>query len=163
MQLAHSGVKILADPWFEGTLTFAEQTWFFEGVKPGLRDKGVDVPAVLDGVEFILLSQSLDDHTHRPTLRALPKDIPIVAEPAAAAVARDLGYKTVYALDHGKSVRSRTPHSSAVCMICRCCQGIQHVPCTRMYVINIKAHSIVYGSMTLPPECRRRCAMASSQ
>ncbi len=41
------------------------------------------------------LVQGLDDHAHKPTLRKLSKDIPVVGSPAAAAVARQLGFKTV--------------------------------------------------------------------
>ena len=41
------------------------------------------------------LVQGLDDHAHKPTLRKLSKDTPVVGSPAAAAVARQLGFKTV--------------------------------------------------------------------
>jgi hypothetical protein len=47
---------------------------------------------------------AIDDHAHRPTLEALPKTLPVVGSPSAAAVARSLGYQTVYEVDHGQTV-----------------------------------------------------------
>ena len=106
VQLQASGVKILVDPWLEGKLVFAWQDWFFTGEKPGLkRGIEVDIDAIVRDVDFILLAQSLDDHTHRPTLKVLPKHIPIVAGPEAAKIARELGFETVHAIDHGEKVR----------------------------------------------------------
>ncbi len=40
----------------------------------------------------------------RPTLQALPKTIPVVASSSAAAVARSLGFRTVYTLRPGQSL-----------------------------------------------------------
>lgn len=40
----------------------------------------------------------------RPTLRLLPKTIPVVASAAGAAVARSLGFRTVYTLYPGQSL-----------------------------------------------------------
>ena len=110
VQLQASGTKILVDPWLVGKLIFAGQNWFFSGEKPGLkRGIEVDIGSIVNDVDFILLAQSLDDHTHRPTLKELPKHIPIVAGPEAAAIARDLGFKTVHSVDHGERVRHSNP------------------------------------------------------
>lgn len=46
--------------------------------------------------------QGLPDHAHVPTLQRLPKDLPIVASPAGAQVAADLGFRNITALDHGQ-------------------------------------------------------------
>lgn len=43
-------------------------------------------------------------HVRRPTLRRLPKTIPVVASPAGAAVARSCGFRTVYELRPGQSL-----------------------------------------------------------
>lgn len=48
--------------------------------------------------------QGLPDHAHVPTLRQLPKELPVVASPAAARIAADLGFKRVYELDHGQEM-----------------------------------------------------------
>lgn len=91
---------MLVDPWLVGTLSFGEQTWLLESSK--YLPPSVDI--ALEGVDAILLSQSLDDHTHVPTLKALPKNIPILAQPAAARIAIDLGFTSVRQLDHGEEV-----------------------------------------------------------
>ena len=47
----------------------------------------------------------MDDHAHKPTLERLPKDKLVVGSPAAAVVARQLGFTNVISLDHGQKVR----------------------------------------------------------
>ena len=49
-------------------------------------------------------AQGLPDHAHVPTLRQLPKELPVVASPAAARIAANLGFKRVYELDHGQEM-----------------------------------------------------------
>lgn len=48
--------------------------------------------------------QGLDDHTHRPTLERLSKDIPVVASPSAAKIAQELGFQLVFSIAHNESV-----------------------------------------------------------
>lgn len=48
--------------------------------------------------------QGLPDHAHVPTLKQLPKELPVVASPAAARIAADLGFKCIYELDHGQEM-----------------------------------------------------------
>jgi len=93
-------VKFLVDPWLVDTLSFADQKWLLEGTKtnpPNLTD-------VLEGVSFVILSQYLDDHAHKPTLKVLPKNLAIVAQPEAAELARGLGFTHVTEIDHGQEV-----------------------------------------------------------
>lgn len=104
MQLRKSGVKILCDPWFVESLSFADQKWFFEGTKAGLKDGRMDWMDVVLSADFILLSQSLEDHTHLPTLRQIPKDIRVIGTPEAARTAINLGFERVVALDHEQEV-----------------------------------------------------------
>ena len=52
---------------------------------------------------FSLVSQSLPDHTHLPTLEILPRDMHVVANPGAAKIVKGLGYKNVTVLEHGES------------------------------------------------------------
>jgi L-ascorbate metabolism protein UlaG (beta-lactamase superfamily) len=95
-----AGGKVLVDPGLVGMLPFAAQTWLLESPKylpPSVED-------VLKGVDAILLSQSLDDHMHVPTLRVPPKDIPIIGQADAAKVGTGLGFTDVRALDHGQQV-----------------------------------------------------------
>ena len=51
--------------------------------------------------QLINLPQYLDDHTHLPTLRKLPRSLPIVANPGAADVIRPLGFSNVKVLMWG--------------------------------------------------------------
>lgn len=102
LQMCLSKVKILTDPWLVGQLTFLDQDWFFAGEMTG----ELDIDRIVEDVDVILLSQSLDDHTHKPTLQRLPKHIPVVGSPGAAAIAEALGFSNVVALDHDQQVRS---------------------------------------------------------
>ncbi|KAK9820059.1 hypothetical protein WJX72_005598 [[Myrmecia] bisecta] len=103
LKLAKSGVTVLIDPWLVGSLTFAEQAWLFRGEK-GAKHVQIDVDAIADRIDFILLSQGLPDHAHPPTLKRLPKNIPVVGSPTACRVASELGFKQVYELEHGKEI-----------------------------------------------------------
>jgi len=88
-------VRILMDPWLVGDLMFGNAKWFFRGFRQGDR-------AIPERIDFILLSQGLEDHAHPATLRALDKSIPVVGSPAAAQVARRLGFTEVTALEHDR-------------------------------------------------------------
>ena len=89
------GKRILLDPWLVGDLTFSGATWLFKGSK----NQQHPIP---ENIDLILLSQGLEDHAHPPTLKELDKNLPVVASPNGAKVARDLGYTTVTALEHGE-------------------------------------------------------------
>lgn len=90
------GSRILIDPWLVGKLTFGNQAWLFEGSK----NNSQPIP---ENIDLILLSQGLEDHAHPPTLKELDKNIPVVASPNAAKVARELGYGKVTPLQHQES------------------------------------------------------------
>lgn len=100
-ELASSGVKILVDPWLEGDLVFGGLDFFFKGTKRVTKPETLNIDQIAKETDFILLTMGIDDHTHRPTLKRLPKSIPVVGSPSAAAVARELGYSTVLELRHG--------------------------------------------------------------
>lgn len=93
-----SGVRVLVDPWLTGDLTFANQTWLFRGQKKVTGELNID--DIAQETDLIVLTQSLDDHCHLPTLERLPKTIPVAASPSAADRIRPLGYKTVTPIDH---------------------------------------------------------------
>jgi L-ascorbate metabolism protein UlaG (beta-lactamase superfamily) len=90
------GTRILLDPWLVGKLTFGNQAWLFEGSK----NNPLPIP---ENIDLILLSQGLEDHAHPPTLKELDKNIPVVASPNAAKVAKELGYTNITALEHHQS------------------------------------------------------------
>ena len=103
-EFAASGLKILVDPWLVGNLSFGGLESIYCGVKRVARPETIDIDRLAAETDLILLTMSIDDHAHKPTLQRLPKSIPVAGSPSAAAVARKLGYKTVYEIDHGKEI-----------------------------------------------------------
>ncbi|QLE59388.1 MBL fold metallo-hydrolase [Nostoc sp. TCL26-01] len=91
-----SNQRILIDPWLVDSLVFANLDWLFKGD----RLKECPIP---ENIDLILLSQGLEDHAHPPTLKQLDHNIPVVASPNAAKVAKALGYTDVTTLAHGES------------------------------------------------------------
>jgi L-ascorbate metabolism protein UlaG (beta-lactamase superfamily) len=93
----------LVDPWLVGSLTFGGLNAIYEGKKKVFgRNEPVDLDAIVRSTDAILLTMSIDDHCHRPTLQALVErrpDVPVVASPSAAALARSLGFTNVTSLD----------------------------------------------------------------
>ena len=88
-------LRVLVDPWLTGPLEFPPGPWFFRGELPCER------PAP-EGLDLLLLTQGLDDHCHPASLALLPKQLPVVGSPSAAAKARGLGFEQVQALAHGE-------------------------------------------------------------
>lgn len=91
-----AGLRILLDPWLVGSLVFGNLKWLLEGKKT----QSHPIP---DNIDFILLSQGLEDHAHPPTLKVLDHNLPVVASPNAAKVCADLGYSNIKSLNHGES------------------------------------------------------------
>jgi len=90
-QLKLDALTVLIDPWLQGKLIFGNAPWLICGHRP----QPVTVPQQID---LILLSQGLADHAHPETLAELDKHIPVLASASGAAVARDLGFKSVTVL-----------------------------------------------------------------
>ncbi|MDJ1183611.1 MBL fold metallo-hydrolase [Roseofilum casamattae] len=88
--------RILIDPWLVGPLVFGNLPWLFKGY----RQQDRPIP---ENINAIVLSQGLEDHAHRPTLKQLDKTIPVIASPNAAKVVGDLGYTQITVLEHGDS------------------------------------------------------------
>jgi L-ascorbate metabolism protein UlaG (beta-lactamase superfamily) len=72
-------IRILVDPWLIGS-EIDGFSWFNEQ----WHSKEPVQPAELGTVDFILISQSYEDHCHIPTLEALSPEIPILATGKAA-------------------------------------------------------------------------------
>ena len=94
-----SNVRVLCDPWLVGDLTFFDMPALYVGRKAlSESERWLDLAR---GADVILLSQGWEDHAHVPTLKALLKtipDVPVVGSPAAADVARGLGFANVTSL-----------------------------------------------------------------
>lgn len=89
------GLQILIDPWLVDAIVFYGSPWMFEAkhVTPPCY-----TPETLPLIDLILITQSLDDHCHQPTLARLSKQIPVVAAPSAVKIVESLGYEQVIRL-----------------------------------------------------------------
>jgi len=76
----------------------------YAGSKRAIALDSSDIDGIAANTDFILLTMAIDDHAHKPTLQRLPKSIPVVGSPSAAALARELGYKDVYEVNHGQEI-----------------------------------------------------------
>lgn len=90
-------LRVLVDPWLLGSLVFANIDWLFKG------NRTSPIDSMPKDIDLILLSQGLEDHAHRPTLKELQRNIPVVASKNGAKVAKDLGYSNVTALAPGET------------------------------------------------------------
>ncbi len=88
--------RILLDPWLVGSLVFGNSTWLLEGKKKTSHP-------IPENIDFILLSQGLEDHAHPPTLKILDHSLPVVASVNGAKICQNLGYCTITSLDHNQS------------------------------------------------------------
>jgi len=104
VELAATGTNILVDPWLVDKLTFGGLEFIYAGSKRKSTAEAINVDDIAAQTDLILITMSIDDHCHRPTLQVLPKSLPVVASPSAAKVAREIGYQTVYELDHGQEI-----------------------------------------------------------
>jgi L-ascorbate metabolism protein UlaG (beta-lactamase superfamily) len=89
------GLRILIDPWLVDAIVLYGSPWMFEAkhVTPPCY-----TPETLPSIDLILISQSLDDHCHQPTLAQLSKQIPVVAAPSAVKTIESLGFDQVISL-----------------------------------------------------------------
>ena len=88
-------LNVLIDPWLKGSLSFPPGHWFLHGELPEERP-------IPEQIDLLLLTQGLADHAHPATLETLPRDLPIVGSPAAAAVVKRLGFQTITSLAPGQ-------------------------------------------------------------
>jgi L-ascorbate metabolism protein UlaG (beta-lactamase superfamily) len=88
-------LQILIDPWLVDSVIFYGSPWLFEAkhVEPPCY-----TPATLPPIDLILITQSLDDHCHQPTLAQLSKQIPVVAAPSVVKTISKLGYDRIIQL-----------------------------------------------------------------
>ena len=89
------GQTILVDPWLVDPLVFYGQPWLFTAYH---NTPVPFTPRTLPPIDLILISQGLDDHCHRPTLKQLDRTIPAIASPTAAKVLSSLGYTNITSL-----------------------------------------------------------------
>lgn len=112
MSLEIGEQRLLIDPLLVGSLVFFGQRWAFRG-----RSRAEAVPKpedVAESFDAIVLTQGLDDHTHRPTLERVDRRMPIIANPSAASVVRAMGFQDVSVLRPDESLSRGSLRLTAV-------------------------------------------------
>lgn len=106
LSLDIGGKRLLIDPFLVDDLVFYGQTWAFRGSRRpnalAAADK-LQPEQVSERYDAIILTQGLDDHSHRPTLKRISRSMPIIASPSAAKVVKDLGFSNVTTVKPGSS------------------------------------------------------------
>ncbi|KAF0914460.1 hypothetical protein E2562_028943 [Oryza meyeriana var. granulata] len=101
------GSRILVDPILAGNLDFGAP-WLFDAAKKRLKNLGVDDLVRPQGLDLLLITQSLDDHCHARTLAQLAAaapDLAVVTTPNARPVLAALPtpFRDVTYLEPGQS------------------------------------------------------------
>ena len=88
-------LRVLVDPWLQGSLSFPPGEWLLKGDLPQSR-------SVPEGLDLLLLTQGLADHAHPPTLELLPRDLPVIGSQAAIGVVNKMGFERATVLRPGQ-------------------------------------------------------------
>ncbi len=91
-----ANIRVLVDPWLSGPLVFPPGAWMLRGELP----HPWPVP---DNLDLLLLTQGLADHSHQPSLKLLPRNLPVVGSKAAANVVKRLGFEQIEILKPGET------------------------------------------------------------
>lgn len=95
------GQRLIIDPWLVDELQVgrAGRLYRREHCQPvTLRPRDLIPP------DIIVLTSSLGDHAHRPTLQALDRSLRVIGPPMAVALARRMGFRSTIALTPGARV-----------------------------------------------------------
>ncbi|KAL2546502.1 Metallo-hydrolase/oxidoreductase superfamily protein [Forsythia ovata] len=106
------GVKILVDPILVGNLDFGVP-WLYVAAKKVLKNFRLDD---LPEIDYLLITQSLDDHCHLKTLKPLSEKLPnlrVIATPNAKALLDPLFSKVTY-LEPGQGSEIQVSNGSSV-------------------------------------------------
>lgn len=106
------GLRILVDPILVGNLDFGIP-WLYDAAKKFLKTFQLsDLPEI----DYLLITQSLDDHCHLKTLKPLAQKLPnlrVIATPNAKALLDPL-FKNVKYLEPGQSFELEASNGSQV-------------------------------------------------
>ncbi|WP_320674732.1 MBL fold metallo-hydrolase [Prochlorococcus sp. MIT 1341] len=89
--------RVLIDPWLIGLLIFPPGKWLFYGK----QEKDWEIPKNID---LILLTQSLQDHAHEPTLSKIDKNTTVVCPPSCIKKLKKIGFNDINALSPGDNI-----------------------------------------------------------
>jgi L-ascorbate metabolism protein UlaG (beta-lactamase superfamily) len=104
------GKTILVDPWLVAPLVIG-LPWLFTAYH---SQPPIYTPESLPKIDLILISQSVEDHCHLPTLERLDPTIPVVASASAAKIIRKLGFQEVRTLTHGQEFQLKNLSITAI-------------------------------------------------
>jgi L-ascorbate metabolism protein UlaG (beta-lactamase superfamily) len=100
-QIESGGRKILIDPWLDTKMSLYGKSWLFEVRRSAIVG---DLSSILKDVDAIVISQSVDDRCHIPSLEQIPREIPIISTPTAVATIAKLGFPQIHSLPPGESI-----------------------------------------------------------
>ena len=89
--------NLIIDPWLTGDLVFPPGEWFFKG---SLEN---DI-LIQENINTIILTQSLPDHCHIPSLKKLKKDIDIICPKSAKRILHKLGFNSINVLQPSEKI-----------------------------------------------------------
>lgn len=102
--LRYGDTTILVDPWLTGDLVFGTPS-FFRSSKPSRPEATNPTRFDPSTASAVVLMQHLPDHAHPPTLKTLPRDLPIIAPNGAKSLLNDLGFKHVTLVEAGDEIK----------------------------------------------------------
>ena len=89
--------NLIIDPWLTGDLIFPPGEWFFKG---SLNN---DV-FIEEKINVILITQSLPDHCHIPSLEMFDKNIDIICPKSAESILKKSGFTSIKVLQHSEKI-----------------------------------------------------------
>ena len=89
--------NLLIDPWLTGNLVFPPGEWFFKG--------SLDNEIIIEeDINLILLTQSLPDHCHIPTLMRFKKNVDIICTNSARSILEKLNFTSIKVLKPSEKI-----------------------------------------------------------
>ena len=89
--------NLIIDPWITGDLVFPPGDWFFKG---SLANEIL----INENINTILLTQSLPDHCHIPSLQMFKKNIDIICPKSAKGILEKLGFNSINVLQPSEKI-----------------------------------------------------------
>lgn len=89
--------NLLIDPWLTGDLVFPPGEWFFKGS----LDKDI---IINEEINTILLTQSLSDHCHIPSLKKFKKNVDIICPISAKGILEKSGFTSIKILKPSEKI-----------------------------------------------------------
>ena len=89
--------NLIIDPWLTGDLIFPPGEWFFKGS----LDNDININ---EKINTILITQSLPDHCHLPSLKKFKKDIDIICPKSAKDIIKKIGFTSIKVIQPSEKI-----------------------------------------------------------